>query len=148
MHFSAKGLPSSLKLDEASGIISGHAPAEKGEFPATLEAANSLGAVSRPFKIVVGEKLGLTPQMGWNDWYTHYEHLTDADIRKAADAMIASGMADYGYQFVDIDDAWARKPGSTDTTLGGQVRDEAGNILPNDRFPSMPGLTGYIHPWD
>jgi alpha-galactosidase len=145
MHFSAKDLPSSLKLDEASGIISGNAPADKGEFAVTLKAANSLGTVSRPFKIIVGEKLGLTPQMGWNDWYTHYAHPTDTDIRKAADAMIASGMADYGYQFVDIDDAWARKPGSTDADLGGQVRDEAGNILPNGRFPSMPGLTEYIH---
>src|ERR1035437_5762670 len=48
MHFSAKGLPSSLKLDEASGIISGYAPAEKGEFAATLEAANSHGTASRP----------------------------------------------------------------------------------------------------
>ena len=145
MHFSVKNLPASLKVDELSGILSGNAPAEKGEFVVTIEAANSMGKTARTFKIMVGDKLGLTPQMGWNGWYTLYDHPTDSDIRKAADAMIASGMADYGYQFVDIDDAWARKPGSTDAELGGQVRDEAGNILPNVRFPSMPSLTQYIH---
>ena len=99
----------------------------------------------RPFKIVVGTTLGLTPQMGWNDWYSYYEHPTDKDVREAADAMIASGMADYGYQFVDIDDAWARRPGSTDAQIGEPTRDTNGNILPNSRFPSMSELTSYIH---
>jgi alpha-galactosidase len=145
MHFSAKGLPASLKLDVTSGIISGNAPANPGEFTLTLKAENSEGKTSRPFKIVVGNTLGLTPQMGWNDWYTFYGHPSDSVIRSSADAMIASGMADYGYQFVDIDDAWARKPGSSDALLGGPTRDSEGNILPNGRFPSMPSLTEYIH---
>ena len=145
MHFSAEGLPPSLKLDPASGIISGHTPHKPGEFSITLRATNSQGKVSHPFKIVVGHTLGLTPQMGWNDWYSYYVHPTDADVRQAADAMIASGMADYGYQFVDIDDAWERKPGSTDAQLEGPVRDSNGNILSNSRFPSMHDLTDYIH---
>jgi len=54
-------------------------------------------------------------------------------------------MADYGYQFVDIDDCWEMSPGSADPELKGRVRDANGNILPNARFPDMPGLTGYIH---
>ena len=145
IRFSAKGLPRSLNLDENSGIISGKAPDHHGEFAVTLQAANSQGKTSRSFKIVVGDALGLTPQMGWNDWYTHYDHVSESDIRKAADAMIASGMADYGYQFVDIDDAWQRRPNSTDAAIGMPVRDARGNILPNSRFSDMPGLTAYIH---
>jgi alpha-galactosidase len=145
IHFSAIGLPPSLKLDEASGIISGKSPDGPGEYSVTLEAANPMGLESRQFKIVVGDKLGLTPQMGWNGWYTLYERPTDSDIRRAADAMIASGMAEYGYQFVDIDDGWARKPASSDATLGDPSRDSDGTILPNGRFPNMTGLTGYIH---
>ena len=145
IRFSAKGLPRSLKLDENTGIISGKTPATRSEYEVTLLAVNSLGKDARPFKIVVGDTIGLTPQMGWNDWYTHYEHISDSDIRKAADAMIASGMADYGYQFVDIDDAWQRKPDSTDEVIGKPVRDADGNILPNRRFPNMVGLTEYIH---
>jgi alpha-galactosidase len=145
MHFSVAGLPPSLTLDEASGIISGKAPAAAGDYPVTLKAVNARGTGTRAFKIVVGDKLGLTPQMGWNGWYTLYERPTDTDIRRAADAMLASGMADYGYQFVDIDDGWARKPGSSDAVLGEPMREPDGTIRPNGRFPDMASLTAYIH---
>jgi alpha-galactosidase len=145
MRYAARNLPHPLKLDKRSGIISGEAPAKPGEYVVTLEAANALGKETRSLKIVVGDKIGLTPQMGWNDWYTHYEHVTGDDVREAATAMIASGMADFGYAFVDIDDCWARKPASNDPALNGPARDAHGNILPNDRFPDMPALTSYIH---
>jgi alpha-galactosidase len=143
--FSAKNLPASLELDRRTGIISGEAPEKPGEFLVTIKASNALGSDSRPLKIVVGDSIGLTPQMGWNDWYSYYEHISDRDIRAAASAMISSGMADFGYQFVDIDDCWARKPGSVDAALAGPTRDAQGNILPNSRFPDMATLTTYIH---
>lgn len=143
--FSARNLPSSLKLDPQTGIISGKTPQKSGEFLVHLKASNALGSDSRPLKIVVGHTIGLTPQMGWNDWYSYYEHITDRDIRAAAATMISSGMADYGYQFVDIDDCWARKPGSDDPDLKGPTRDAQGNILPNSRFSDMAALTSYIH---
>jgi alpha-galactosidase len=145
MRYAARNLPHSLKLDRRSGIISGEAPAKPGDYVVTLEAANALGKDTRPLKIVVGDRIGLTPQMGWNDWYTHYEHITGRDVRDAASAMIASGMADFGYQYVDIDDCWARKPASNDPALKGPARDAQGNILPNERFPDMRALTSYIH---
>ncbi len=145
IRFSAKNLPVGLSLDPASGIISGHAPEESGVYAVEFEVSNSKGKVSRPFKIVVGSEIGLTPQMGWNDWYTYYDRITDKDIRRAADAMNASGMADYGYQYIDINDCWANKPGSLDPALNGPVRDCQGAILPNKRFPDMHALTEYIH---
>jgi alpha-galactosidase len=145
IRFTAKGLPRSLKLDENTGIISGKTPATRSEYEVTLLASNSLGKDARPFKIVVGDTIGLTPQMGWNDWYTFYEHPTDAVVRKSADAMIASGMADYGYQYIDIDDAWQRKPGARDAATGEPVRDKVGAILPTAHFPDMFALTAYIH---
>jgi alpha-galactosidase len=145
MHFSAKGLPPSLKLDPTTGVISGQAPTGPKEYPVTFEATNSLGKFSRAFKVVVGNTLSLTPQMGWNDWYSYYEHPTDTDIREAADAMISSGMADFGYQYVDIDDAWEHKPGSTIPELMGPPRSQQGTILTNGKFPDMNKLTDYIH---
>ena len=145
IRFSVTGLPPSLALDEAKGIISGNAPSAPGEYLATLKAVNDRGTATRAFKIVVGDTLGLTPQMGWNGWYTLYERPTDNDIRKAADAMVSSGMGDYGYQFVDIDDGWARKPGSSDAVLGEPMRNPDGTIRPNGRFPDMSSLTAYIH---
>jgi alpha-galactosidase len=145
MRFSIKGLPSSMTFDPETGVFSGRTPKEEGDYPITIEASNQFGKTNRSFTITVGKKLGLTPQMGWNDWYTHYDHVTDSDIRKAADAMISSGMADYGYQFIDIDDAWERKPESNIPDLMGPPRDENGNIVPNRRFPDMKALTEYIH---
>ena len=145
MHFSAAGLPSSLKLDETTGVISGSAPEAAGNYPVTLKATNAQGVATRAFKIVVGNQLGLTPQMGWNGWYTLYAHPSDDDVRKAADAMLASGMADYGYQFIDLDDGWARKPGSADPVEGEPLRNPDGTIRPNGRFPDMASLTAYIH---
>ncbi|MES2394089.1 MAG: putative Ig domain-containing protein [Acidobacteriota bacterium] len=145
MRFSVEGLPKSLVLDPETGIISGTVPKAEGSYRLIIKASNRRGRSRREFAVVVGEKLSLTPQMGWNDWYTHYTNITDKDIREAADAMIASGMADYGYQFIDIDDAWERKPVTDIAALKGPMRDEAGHILPNGRFPDMKALTDYVH---
>src|SRR5665811_666193 len=144
MRFSAARLPKELKLDAATGIVSGATPAKRGEYRVTLSAANAKGKAAKRFRIVVGDTLALTPPMGWNDWYTHYDHVTDKLVRQAADAMIASGMADYGYQFVNIDDCWMVKPGSDNPELNGEPRDPDGAIRTNRRFPDMAALTAYI----
>ena len=144
IRFSADGLPPSLHLDTSSGIISGATPSA-GRYKVTLRAENDRGSASRMLEIVAGASLTLTPPMGWNDWYSHYERVSDALMRRAADAMIASGMADFGYQYVNIDDCWMRKPGSKDPALRGAPRDESGGIRPNGRFPDMNALTAYIH---
>jgi alpha-galactosidase len=145
IRFSAKGLPSALKLDRRTGIISGNAPESPGGYVVTLSASNAFGKDKRTLRIVVGDTIGLTPQMGWNDWYSYTRHVTDGVVRTAAAAMISSGMADYGYQYVDIDDCWSRQPASNDPDLKGPARDARGDILPNARFPDMRGLTSYIH---
>jgi len=145
IRFSAEGLPPSLRLDDSTGIISGEVPERRGEYAITLHASNQKGSSSRPFKLVVGDALALTPSMGWNDWYTYYDRITDKVVRQAADAMISSGMADFGYQYVDIDNCWMRKPGAKDPLLGGVQRGPTGAILSNGRFPDMNSLTAYIH---
>lgn len=139
MKFSANGLPSSLKLDKDTGIITGNSPAKAGEYAVTLKAVNKSGKDTRQFKIVVGDTLALTPPMGWNSWYIHYNRVTDADMRAAADVMIESGMADFGYQYVNIDDCWSKKKNDL------PYRDQDGTILPNEKFPDMKSLTDYIH---
>ena len=84
MQFAAEGLPAGLALDAAAGIIRG-AIAEKGEYRVTLRAKNALGQAERPLKIVCGDTLALTPPMGWNSWYIHYNRVTEAHLREAAD---------------------------------------------------------------
>jgi alpha-galactosidase len=77
--------------------------------------------------------LAPTPPMGWNSWNHFYQHVTDANVRAAADAMVANGMRDAGYVYVNIDDGWqgARRPDGT--------------IQSNDRFPDMKALADYVH---
>src|ERR1039457_2385823 len=67
----------------------------------------------------------LTPQMGWNSWNKFADKVNEQLIRETADAMVASGMKDAGYQYVNIDDCWQ-----------GQ-RDAQGFIQPDaKKFPS------------
>jgi alpha-galactosidase len=136
--FRADDLPDGLTLDSSSGIITGKI-AKAGTYRITLLAQNALGIFKREFRIEAGYKLALTPPMGWNSWYIHYDRVSDATMRNAADQMIASGMADFGYQYVNIDDCWMKKQGDA------PYRDTAGVVLPNGKFPDMHGLADYIH---
>ena len=138
MQFTAEGLPAGLALDANSGIIRG-AIAEKGEYRVTLRAKNAQGQAERPLKIVCGDTLALTPPMGWNSWYIHYNRVTEVHLREAARQMIASGMADYGYQYVNIDDCWMKKQGDK------PYRDAQGAVLPNAKFPDIKGMVDEIH---
>ncbi len=142
--FTVKGLPATLKLDPSTGIISGKTP-EKGVYDLTIKAKNPKGKDSRELKIIASGKLALTPPMGWNHWYAHYDRITDKMVREAADVMIKSGMADVGYDYVNIDDCWMNAPKNNDPKRVGPLRDDQGNILPNTYFPDMKALTGYIH---
>ncbi len=143
MQFSAENLPSGLELNPQNGRITGRL-SRSGDYPVVLIASNKLGAARRNLKIVCGDKLALTPPMGWNSWYIWEAHVTDKIIRDAADAMVSSGMIDHGYMYVNIDDCWAVKPGK-DPLLGGEPRDAAGRIECNSRFPDMKALTEYLH---
>jgi alpha-galactosidase len=144
IRFSIKGLPKELKLDRSTGIITGNTPAQ-GAYDLVIEAKNPKGKDTRKLRIVAGDQLALTPPMGWNHWYAHYDRITDKMMREAADVMISSGMADVGYQYVNIDDCWMNAPKNNDPLRVGPLRDEQGNIVPNKHFPDMKGLTGYIH---
>jgi len=144
MKFSAKNLPRGLLLSPISGVIDGVAPAA-GEYVVTLKAKNEQGTSTREFRIVSGDKLALTPPMGWNHWYAHYDRITDPMMREAADVMIHSGMADVGYQYVNIDDCWMNSPNHKDPLRVGPARSSLGELLPNKYFPDMKALADYIH---
>ena len=79
--------------------------------------------------------LARTPPMGWNSWNKFACNVSEELIRETADAMVASGMRDAGYQFVVIDDCWQI------------ARDSSGTIVADpERFPSgMKALADYVH---
>jgi alpha-galactosidase len=81
----------------------------------------------------LAQKVAQTPPMGWNSWNYFAEKVTDKDIRDSADQIVATGMKDAGYVYVNIDDTWE-----------GQ-RDANGVIQTNSKFPDMKALADYVH---
>ncbi len=139
MAYKVSNLPKSLELDPQTGIISGNAPQARGKQELILHATNAHGSDESLFILVVGDTLALTPPMGWNSWYIHYNRVTDTTMREAADAMVNSGMADFGYMYVNIDDCWMKKREDE------PYRDKNGAVLTNAKFPDMEAMTGHIH---
>ncbi|MEI8291309.1 MAG: putative Ig domain-containing protein [Verrucomicrobiota bacterium] len=144
MKFSAKNLPRGLKLDVKTGQITGTLKS-KGEFIVTLGAKNSLGTAEKIFRVVCGDQIALTPPMGWNSWNC-FAHAVSADrVKRAADAMVKSGLINHGWTYINVDDYWENHRSSKDPTLTGPFRDAKGLIVPNVRFPDMKGLADYVH---
>jgi alpha-galactosidase len=79
--------------------------------------------------------LALTPPMGWNSWNKFACNVTEKILRDTADAIVASGMRDAGYEYVVVDDCWHGK------------RDSNGFITSDpQRFPSgMKAIADYVH---
>ena len=75
------------------------------------------------------------PLMGWSSWNTYGFQINDSVIKAQADAMVALGFKDCGYNHINIDDGF----------FGG--RDADGNLLIHPtRFPNgLRGLVDYIH---
>jgi alpha-galactosidase len=146
IQFAAEELPEGLMLDADTGIITGAIKSETYKtYFVMLKAENAHGKAERELRIVAGDKLALTPPMGWNHWYAHYDRITDAMMREAADIMVSTGMADVGYQYVNIDDCWMNAPKNNDPMRVGPLRDDNGMLIPNKHFPDMNALTDYIH---
>ncbi|GAA1870026.1 glycoside hydrolase family 27 protein [Myceligenerans crystallogenes] len=108
-------------------------PAAAAPAPAAAPAAAaSVAAAPAP---TVEEPAPLPP-LGWNSWNTFYCNINEQMVRQTADAMVSSGMAAAGYQYVVVDDCWMQ-----------DTRDSNGNLRARtDRFPSgMKALGDYIH---
>ena len=167
MTFRVEGMPETMELNPENGIIRGVTPDQKGRYPMTVYARNAFGEDSRPFSLVVGDKLALTPPTGWNHWGGHASNVSAEIIRAAADFFVEKGLADVGFRFIGIDDCWMRMSPDTHESIFsdpaleaeymrkhvgidfgktvGPARDEQGNILTNGFFPDMEGLVEYIH---
>ncbi|HEX3367552.1 glycoside hydrolase family 27 protein, partial [Phenylobacterium sp.] len=96
-------------------------------------AAGLLSSAAPSAVLAAPAAAATTPPMGWNSW-NHFEaKIDDATVRAQADAMVASGMRDAGYRYINIDDTWEG------------ARDAQGIIHPNAKFPDMKALADYVH---
>ena len=133
MTFAVESLPDGVTLDPASGRLTGSI-SRPGTYPVVLRAHNSLGEATRNFRIVVGESIALTPAMGWNSWNCWARAVDQDKALRAARAMVAAGLRDHGWTYVNIDDTW-------EGTRSGEAR----ALQPNQKFPDLRALCDEIH---
>jgi len=133
MQFSAENLPQGLVLDSQTGIISGKVN-KKGIYRATLKAKNELGEASKTLKINIGDTIALTPPIGWNGWNSWGGKIDREKVIASADAMIKMGLNNHGWSYINIDDTWQGVRGGKLTAL-----------QPNEKFPEIKEMVGYIH---
>ena len=131
--FRAKGLPRGLVLDSTRGIISG-VIRNAGSYDVDLTVRGAGGEARGKLRILAGnDALARTPPMGWNSWNV-WGPAVDADkVLEAARLLDESGLADHGFQYVVIDDAWEGERGAN------------GELRPNAKFPDMRALADAIH---
>lgn len=133
MQFAADGLPDGLKLDEKTGRITGTL-GQNGEYTVTLRAKNAKGDNERKLRIVAGEKIALTPPMGWSSWNCWGDAVSQEKVLSSARAMADKGLRDHGWTYINIDDGWQAPRGG-----------EFNAIQPNKKFPNMKALGEEIH---
>ena len=133
MTFKATGLPEGLELDADNGIVSGSL-ATAGDYEVEFEASNAEGNGKGKVNFKIGNTFALTPPMGWNSWNCWGLDLSQEKVFASALALINSGLADYGYSYINIDDAWQAAS-----------RDEDGTLRPNDNFPDVKEIGDWLH---
>ena len=132
MSFQAIGLPDGLSIDQTTGFIRGKV-VQTGNYKVLLLASNSKGTDRKEVVIKIGDKIALTPPMGWNSWNCWGLGVDDQKVRDAA-RMMHDKLYAYGWNYVNIDDGWEASQRSSE-----------GKILSNEKFPDFKGLTDYIH---
>lgn len=133
MTFVARGLPEGLQINKTNGVIFGSVKI-LGEYRVKLTVKNHKGTARGELKIIIGDNISLTPPMGWNSWYCWSESVSQKNICALADAFVASGLAEHGWTYVNIDDCWQGARGGKFNALQG-----------NERFPDMQNMCDYVH---
>jgi alpha-galactosidase len=144
MTFQVTGLPQGLKLDQKTGLITGKL-LKAATYVIQLKAKNAKGIAEKSLRIICGDKIALTPPMGWNSWNCFAHEVSGEKVKRAAEVMVETGLINYGWNYVNIDDYWQNHRDSKDSSAQGKLRDEAGNIVPNKKFGDMKSLTDYVH---
>lgn len=109
MKYMVSGLPAGCTFDTTLGVIRG-AIKKQGTYNFMVTARNKYGASQKNVAIVVGQTIALTPPMGWNSWNSFACNVTAADIKNTANQLIKTGLAEYGWTYINIDDCWMKVP--------------------------------------
>lgn len=92
-------------------------------------------AVAQQIAVATMAQEATPPIMGWSSWNTYHVNISDTLIMRQADAMVATGLKDAGYRYVNIDDGFFGH------------RDQTGKMVAHKkRFPQgMKTVADHIH---
>ena len=97
-----------------------------------------MGSSERELRLCVGDRIALTPPMGWNSYNVYgTEGVNQKLIEESAkDIMVASGLINHGWSYLNVDGGWQGYK------RGGKYN----AILPDEtRFPDIQGLINSVH---
>ncbi|GAA4310764.1 hypothetical protein GCM10023149_05560 [Mucilaginibacter gynuensis] len=131
--YKVSNLPDGLTLDKTTGIITGQLT-KAGDYKLQIQVSNQYGNNKGTFTIKAGDRIALTPPMGWNSWNCWGLNVSEEKVKSSANAMIDKRLTDYGWSYINVDDGWQAPARATD-----------GEILPNEKFPDMKALGDELH---
>ncbi|WBB64128.1 NEW3 domain-containing protein [Streptomyces sp. WMMC500] len=110
---------------------------------AGLPAGAGAGAGPAPAP-ALDDGLARTPPMGFNNWNDTAcgAEFDEAYVKAMADLFVSTGLKDAGYEYINLDDCWARPQSSPEGS-----RDADGHLVPDPvRFPNGIGaVADYVH---
>lgn len=130
-----QNMPHGLSFNASTGCITGVVETA-GDYTLQIKATNRHGADAKTFTIKCGTLIGLTPPMGWNSWNSWGMSVDEDKVKKAADFMVSTGLINYGWTYINIDDGWQ-----------GPSRDSITGVIQTDpiKFPDLKSLADYVH---
>jgi alpha-galactosidase len=130
---SVEGLPQGLTFDQTKRLITGTLN-NPGEHCVVIHVRGDGSEIHGHMQINCGEQILLTPPLGWSSWNYCGKNISDEQVREMARALVETGLIDYGYSYVNIDDGWQ-----------GQRCPDSLALQPNEKFPDMKDLCDYVH---
>ncbi|MFT3934858.1 MAG: NPCBM/NEW2 domain-containing protein [Chitinophagaceae bacterium] len=133
MQFAATELPDGLSIDKQTGIITGRI-VKAGDYVVQLLAKNKYGETKKTLTIKCGAAICLTPTIGWNGFNAWGHYITQDIVLRSAKVIVASGLINHGWNYINIDDTWEGQRGGV-----------LNAIQPNEKFPNMQALMDSLH---
>ncbi|GAB4315032.1 MAG: hypothetical protein Kow00127_06270 [Bacteroidales bacterium] len=131
-------LPGGLVIDSLSGIITGKLKS-RGEYKIPVWVSNRFGTAHDTIVFMAGDRIALTPPMGWNSWNVWGLEVDEEKVIAAAGEFTRHRLNDFGWSFINIDDGWEIPENEPDQ------RYPDGTIRTNDKFPDMKRLADRLH---
>jgi alpha-galactosidase len=128
-----EGLPEGLRFEPSSRVIVGSL-AQVGCYCIDIFVSGNGQLATGRIELICGEQLMLTPPLGWSSWNYFGKNISDEKVREMAREMVDTGLIDYGYSYINIDDGWQ-----------GRRCPDTQALQPNEKFPDMKDLCDYVH---